>query len=145
MLQFLLFLAIVFTALALVPGGAHLLEMANKLKLARADYFVVQSIYRGWAASGIVVLAALAANLGAAFVEGANGEPLWPSATAAMLILATLIVFFRWTQPVNKATRNWSAQPEDWEKLRSRWEVSHAVNAVLTFTALCFATIAAIA
>ena len=34
------FLALLFTALSLIPSGAHLAAMANKMRLAEADYFV---------------------------------------------------------------------------------------------------------
>ena len=50
-------LAIVLTALALVPAGAHLLELPSKMKLADEAYFMVQNIYRGWAWLGIVLVA----------------------------------------------------------------------------------------
>jgi hypothetical protein len=45
------FVAMVLTALALVPGGAHLFALANKIHLSESDYFVAQGIYRGWACS----------------------------------------------------------------------------------------------
>jgi hypothetical protein len=41
------FVAIVLTALGLVPGGAHLLEMTKKMSLDRDQYMTVQQIYRG--------------------------------------------------------------------------------------------------
>jgi hypothetical protein len=41
----------VLTALALVPAGAHLFELPNKIGLSQDRYFIVQSIYRGWALS----------------------------------------------------------------------------------------------
>ena len=44
--------AILLTALALVPAGAHLFELPNKIGLSQQDYFVVQGIYRGWRCSG---------------------------------------------------------------------------------------------
>jgi membrane associated rhomboid family serine protease len=62
----------------------------------------------------------------------------WPAFAAAALILATLAIFFAWTYPANQATENWTIMPETWETLRRQWEYSHAVNAVLTFAALCF-------
>jgi hypothetical protein len=40
------FLALLFVALALAPSAAHLLELPNKIDLAREQYFVVQQIYR---------------------------------------------------------------------------------------------------
>ena len=139
-----LFVAVVLTALILVPSGAHLLALVTKMKLDRGDYFVVQSIYRGWALSGIVVIAALAANIWAAWLLRGQGSPSWLSMAAVILVGATLAIFFSWTQPANAATHNWTLQPENWEQLRRRWEYSHAANAVLTFAALCCAVIAAL-
>jgi hypothetical protein len=60
--------------------------------------------YRGWALAGFIVTAALAANVWAAMLQRGQGWPFWLSAAAAGLILATLILFFAWTQPVNQAT-----------------------------------------
>src|SRR3546814_18463162 len=57
------FLAIVFTALALVPAGAHLFELPAKISLTREDYFIVQEIYSGWALFGFVLVSAITANL----------------------------------------------------------------------------------
>ncbi|WP_271898369.1 hypothetical protein [Candidatus Phyllobacterium onerii] len=42
------FLAIVISALALIPAGAHLAALPNKIALPQADYFTVQGIYYGW-------------------------------------------------------------------------------------------------
>jgi hypothetical protein len=46
------FVALVLTALALVPGGAHLFALPNKIHLSESSYFVAQTIYRGWALLG---------------------------------------------------------------------------------------------
>jgi hypothetical protein len=56
------FIALLFTALALAPAMAHLLELPNKISLPREDYLTVQQIYRGWALLGFVVVGALLAN-----------------------------------------------------------------------------------
>jgi hypothetical protein len=69
------FLALVFTALALVPAGAHLFELPNKIGLAEDDYFVVQGIYRGWALFGIALFGALGANLVAAILVRRQRAP----------------------------------------------------------------------
>ncbi len=51
--------AILFTAVAMAGGWAHLLELPNKMGLSRDDYLTVQQIYRGWALLGIAVVGAL--------------------------------------------------------------------------------------
>jgi hypothetical protein len=62
-LQLIQFLAIILTALALVPSGAHLAALPNKIAMAQAAYFVSQQIYAGWALFDIVLFGALVANL----------------------------------------------------------------------------------
>ena len=42
------FVALLATALALGPALAHVLGLPNKIDLPREQYFIVQSIYRGW-------------------------------------------------------------------------------------------------
>ena len=46
-MRLLQFIAMVFTALALIPAGAHFFELPNKIHHAQNDYFIVQNIYRG--------------------------------------------------------------------------------------------------
>jgi H+/Cl- antiporter ClcA len=130
------FLAIIFTALALLPGGAHLMTLAAKIDMPEQPYFAVQQIYRGWAWLGIVIFAAIFANFGSAFLTRYRRRQFRLSLAAGLLIAATLAIFFAWIYPANQATGNWSSAPEDWEQLRIQWEYSHAVNAVLTFIAL---------
>jgi len=138
------FIAIILTALALVPGGAHVLELLNKLALDRDEYMVVQSIYRGWALLGFVLIGALAANALLAVRTRRQTVPSVSAALAAVLIAITLAVFFTWTFPANQATGNWTITPVDWQTLRTQWEYSHAVNAVLTFLALCATTVSVV-
>ena len=57
------FASLLFAALALAPAMAHLLELPNKIDLAREDYRTVQQIYRGWALLGFVVVGALLSTL----------------------------------------------------------------------------------
>ena len=135
------FLAVVLTALALVPAGAHLFELPNKIGLEQEAYFIVQNIYRGWALFGIVLFGALAANLALAVAVRRQPAPFWLALAAFVLIAATLAIFFTWTYPANQATSNWTVVPDNWRELRTRWEYAHAVNAVLTFLALCAVTL----
>jgi hypothetical protein len=130
----------VLTALALVPAGAHLFELPNKIGLVQEEYFVVQNIYRGWALFGIVLFGALAANLVLAVLLRRQRAPFRLALLAFLLVAATLAIFFTWTYPANQATQNWTVVPANWQELRTRWEYAHATNAVLTFMALCALT-----
>lgn len=77
------FLAIVLTALALVPAGAHLAELPNKIGLDQEAYFIVQSIYRGWALFGIALFGRWGRTWLWPFWSGGSGRrsgwPFWPS------------------------------------------------------------------
>lgn len=137
------FLAIVFTALALVPGGAHLMSLPAKIAMPAEPYFVAQQVYRGWAWAGVVIFLALFANFAAGFLASGTRRRL--SIAAGVIVAMTLAVFFLWTFPANQATGNWTSVPDSWERLRIQWEYSHAANAVLTFVALLFSVGGALA
>jgi tetrahydromethanopterin S-methyltransferase subunit E len=119
------FLALVLTAIALVPAGAHLFALANKIGLAQEQYFIVQNIYRGWA------------NFVLAVMLRGQRLPFILALIAGLCVAAMLAIFFTWTYPANQATDNWTAIPADWEPLRRQWEYSHAANALVTFAAFC--------
>ena len=129
-------MAVLLTALALLPGGAHLMAFHAKIAMPEQPYFVVQQIYRGWAWAGAVIVLAIFANFLAALLTRDSPAKWRLFGAAAMLIAATLAVFFTWTFPANQATGNWTSVPENWEQLRTQWEYSHAANAVITFLAL---------
>jgi hypothetical protein len=93
------FFSVILTALALLPGGAHLFELPNKIGLPQEQYFVVQSIYRGWALFGVVIIAAVATNLLLALMLWRRGRTYRPALAAGLIMAATLVVFFAWTYP----------------------------------------------
>lgn len=138
------FLAVVLTALALLPGGAHLMALPAKIAMPEDPYFVIQQIYRGWALAGVVIFLAIFANIAAAVLTRHSRRKWQLFGAAGLLIAATLAVFFAWTYPANQATGNWTSTPENWEQLRTEWEYSHAVNAAITFLALLCSVAAAV-
>jgi hypothetical protein len=138
------FVAILLAALALVPAGAHVLELTRKMTLSEADYFVAQSLYRGWALSGIIIIALLIAEIGLAILLRHEGRRLALAAAAGVSTFATLVIFFIWTQPANAATDNWTTMPDNWEALRRQWEYSHAAGAAFALAALAFLSAAAL-
>jgi len=135
------FLAVILTAMALIPGAAHVMELPNKLPMTREAYLTVQRLYRGWNMSAFVVIGALIATLTLVFV--ADDQAFVPALLGFLAIVATQIVFWTFTFPVNRVTRNWTQVPQDdWQKLRDRWEFSHAVSAALNFIAVVSVTLA---
>jgi hypothetical protein len=130
------FASIFFAALALIPSGAHLLELPNKIGLAGPDYLTVQQIYRGWALAGVLVAAALIAAGSLAFQARRDRAQFLPALIATLCIAATQLVFWTLNFPANQETRNWSVLPENWEALRWRWEIGHAMSALLNLGAL---------
>jgi hypothetical protein len=52
------------------------------------------------------------------------------------------VVFWAFTFPANRATRNWTQAPRHWEALRRKWEYSHAASAVLNLVAFAAAGLA---
>ena len=138
------FLAIIFTVLALVPGGAHLLEFPNKMKLDNQAYMTVQQIYSGWAFAGVVLFAAIAANVWLAIESRPQALPFALAAIAAALLVLTLITFFIWVFPANQATAQWTSAPPNLAPLRAQWERTHAINALLTFLAVVATVIASL-
>lgn len=134
------FLAVTLTALALVPSGAHLLALPNKIALLQDTYYVVQHSYRGWALLGAVLIAALIANGALALLVRNQPAPFWLAVLGCGAVAATLAIFFVWIYPANQLTANWTTVPDSWESLRRQWEYGHAANAILTFAGLCAVT-----
>ena len=138
------FLALILTALALVPTGAHLFELPNKINLSRDAYLTVQGIYAGWAWFGIIDLAALIMNIVLAIKLRRQRLAFSFAVAAALCFVVFFAIFFTWTFPTNQATANWTTMPDDWRGLRQEWEYSHAVNAVVMLIAVCSVTLAVI-
>lgn len=136
MIKTLQFIAILFVAVAMAGGWAHLLELPNKMGLSREEYLTVQQIYQGWALLGIAVVGALLSTAALAVLQRGEGAPFYFALVATLCIALSLAVFFSFTFPANKATQNWTVLPEGWEALRRQWEYSHATGAFLYFVAL---------
>ncbi|MET4699962.1 uncharacterized membrane protein YidH (DUF202 family) [Constrictibacter sp. MBR-5] len=138
------FLALLLTALALIPGGAHLAELPGKMALDREAYFTVQQIYAGWSHFGILLIGALLTTLALALLLYRRAERPAPAFLAFLLVAINLAVFFVCTFPANQSTGNWTMITADWAALRLQWEYSHAANALVmlaAFVCLLFDTV----
>jgi hypothetical protein len=130
------FLSLFLVALALVPAGAHVLELPAKIRLGAEEYLAVQQLYRGWALMGIAVVGVLLSTLTLAAMSRHRAGEFGLALLAAACFAGALAVFFAFTYPVNQLTGNWTALPENWPVLRSQWEYSHALGAGLQLVAL---------
>ena len=126
-----LFAALLSTAVALGPALAHLLELPNKIGLAKGDYFTVQQIYRGWSQLGWLLLAQLVSLVAVILYAKADRNLRKAAVLTLLCLLAAQLLFWVFTYPANVATKNWTTQPDDWAELRRQWEFSHAGGAVL--------------
>lgn len=139
------FAAIVFSGLALVPSAAHVMELPNKIHMSKDDYLNAQRLYRGWQFAGVVVVLAIFATGLMAVQSRHSGAGTQAAAWLAFACVAvTQAVFWVFTFPVNRVTRNWTTAPASWMSLRRRWEFSHAVSAAFNLVAFCAAVLAAL-
>lgn len=136
------FLALVFTALALIPGGAHLLSLPNKIGMSEQHYYVAQRAYDNWSLMGLILIPAMLFNLALTWMLRRQRPAFYLAAAASLCMASTLVVFFSFTYPANVATGNWTLVTADWESLRTRWEYSHAGSALLNFAAFCLVALA---
>ena len=113
------FIALVLTAIALIPAGAHVFEMAGKMKLGRDAYFVVQGLYRGWAWFGIALVGSFLACLTNVVLPGTRRDRLL-SLFAALMIAVSLAIFFVFVYPANQITQNWTTIPANWKTWRTQ-------------------------
>ncbi len=135
-------LALLFTAGMLSPAAAHVFALPNKIRLSRQDYRTVQRLYRGWALLGALVVGAFPFT--AALVVAGGGEQGAADAAlaACVCVVLTQVVFWVFTFPVHRKTRDWTVFPDDWRRLRARWEYSHAVAAALGLAAFILTILA---
>jgi len=134
---FAFFVALLASALLLGPALAHAFELPNKIGLPRDEYFIVQKAYRGWSLIAWVLVVQVAALMAAAILERSDRRVLLLTVLALASVAAAQGIFWTFTYPANVATANWTIMPDDWERLRARWEFSHAAGALLQLLGFC--------
>jgi hypothetical protein len=127
----------------MVPSGAHALELINKMAMSAGEYLIAQRSYRGWAFAGIFVVAALLFTGGLSLALRGDAPSFGPALFAFACLVATQLVFWLFTYPMNVRTRNWTEVPKDFEAVRRQWEYSHAAAAVLNLLAFVGVILAA--
>jgi len=136
--------AILLLGLSLIPYGAHLFSLPNKIGMSQDAYFTAQRAYDNWALLSLIFVPALIVLVALAVVVRAETTPFVLAVAAAAIFLATLAVFFAFTYPANVATHNWTEVPANWSSWRLQWEYSHAANALLVLLAFCATTLSVV-
>ena len=151
---FLQVLATFLAAVAMAFALAHAAELPGKMRLGKEAYLTVQPIYYpGFTVGAIAEPAAIVATL-ALFVASGSGVVL----AAFLALLAMHAVYWVVTHPVNgfwlkdqqlqglgksffsfgveKKRPVTATHPDDWMRLRDRWEYSHVARAGLSMLGL---------
>ena len=130
-----------FAVLAALPPIAHVLEMPNKLALDAPLWLAVQQhLYRGWGPffGGPVEIIAFATTMTLLVARRRDPAPMRLTLVAALAYVGMIVTFFVFNDPVNAALNAWtpSSMPPDWENYRLRWEIGHALAAILSIVAI---------
>jgi Domain of unknown function (DUF1772) len=132
--------SLIFAIVAALPPLAHVLELPNKLALDGTIWLAVQQqLYRGWGPflGGPAEIGALATSLVLLFAR-ANAKIWRLTLIAAVAYAAMIATYFVFNAPVNAAVRGWTPASlhNVWPTSRLRWELGHAIAAVLSVTGL---------
>jgi hypothetical protein len=138
------FLAVVLAGLALVPVGAHLAALPNKIEMDANSYLAAQQIYAGWAWFAVIDVAAIVMAGALALLLRGGGAAFWLSAAGCLLQIVAMVVFFLFVFPGNQATENWTSLPDNWQALRTSWEYGHGADGIITFFAFIAIVLAVI-
>lgn len=99
-----------------------------------------QHLYRGWGPflGGPAEIGALASTLSLLAVWLHNRPGRGYLLGAALVYVGMIAVFFVFNNPVNHAVNGWTAEtlPANWTFYRLRWEIGHAVAALLAVIGL---------
>jgi hypothetical protein len=139
------FLAIILVAVYLVPGGAHVFELPNKIGMDQSSYMTAQRLYDGWFRFNLFLIAAMVAAAVLASLSRRQRPPYGFAIAGLVLMLASAGGFFVFVRPINLATAGWTVVPEDFEAARAQWEYGHVFDAALIFLALVALVISALA
>jgi len=160
-------ISILLVALAMVPALAHLLEFPGKSRLSKDAYLAVQPIYYpGFTIAGGIGEAGGLISVVVLLLLTPRGTPeFWLRLIAMLGMLGMQFVFWLFTQPVNKFWLQGTTlsgagtaffdvgsgahqvnrdDPEDWKKMRDRWEYSHIVRAGLATLSFLSLVVAAV-
>lgn len=118
---------------------AHVLEMASKFTLSGPLWLdIEQHLYRGWGpVFGPIEILALLSSLWLLLKSRTEPRAFRAFAIATACYALMLLAFFVFNAPANAALNGWTPAtlPENWTAVRARWEIGHAISALLSVIA----------
>lgn len=151
-------------AVAMSLALAHVLELPGKRRLSREMYIAIQPIYYpGFTIGGVSEPLSVIATSALALLMPRGSSSFWWGLAGFVAMAAMHVVFWTVTQPVN---RHWLAGlrmtgvgrqffrmnreqaeantevPNQWERLRDKWEYSHVIRAGFAAIGLISVTLA---
>ena len=139
-------LGLLFVALTLGLAFAHVLESVGKVALDGTAWLTVQqTLYVAFGPIGgaCEVLAIVLAWWSVALRRRGTAPWSW-SLCGAIAVSAGVVVWATVVSPMNGVLNAWTPEtlPDDWMRVRNRWELGHALHAflfVLAFVSLTMA------
>jgi hypothetical protein len=137
-MKWVFFSSLFFTGIMLAASLSHLLALPNKINLTGGDYLISQQSYRGWALLGIAVILGMISVIVQLEMIRKNYLGFGFTLTSLIMLVVSQVLFWFYTYPANRQTKNWTELPENWQQLRLNWEYSHAGAAILNLAAFIF-------
>jgi uncharacterized membrane protein len=131
--------ALLLAALASGIAFSHVLEVPGKRRLPTdVAVTVQQGLYVGYRLPGALIEVGAIAACAVAVVVGWNRPGCYLTLAALVAMLGAQVVFALVTDPQNRRILSWrvSDLPDDWTRVRARWEASHGLRAFLFLSAV---------
>lgn len=126
------FITLILSALVTGMALCHALELPAKMQYSASQYIAIQnSLYVAFGPPNIGAFieftAPLAAIALAVLVRKRRPALQLTLVAIALMLLAFPVIFFAFTEPVNRVIRSATPEsiPANWEQLRYQWEYSH--------------------
>ena len=125
-------LALAIAVVASLAPIAHVLELANKMRLDGPLWLDVQQhLYKGWGPflGGPAEIGGLVLGIVLVLVCWRQAWLRRRYIVATFAYAVMLAAFFVFNDPVNRAVLVWTAQtvPQSWPRYRLQWESGHAI------------------
>jgi len=128
----------------------HVMEIPGKLRLNGTEWLSVQQnlyVAFGFPLGAAIEILSIVLTWVLVFQVRLRRPAFYWTLAAAISVTAGLAAWFALVAPMNAVFGAWTADaiPADWTRIRDRWEIGHAVHAVLFalgFTSLVVAILA---